>query len=269
MYYNMNSRREVHCFTRESGAVFFEPNRSQFDLNFRFFGIAVRVHPMFWLVSAIMGWSTLQDGFQYLLIWIACVFVSVLVHELGHVFMGRLFGSHGHIVLYSFGGLAIGSSALRNRWQRIAVYFAGPLAGFILFGLVWWWGRLNPHGPLLRSAILDMIVINLFWGIINLLPIWPLDGGQISRDLFDWLLPSNGIRVALGVSTVVAGLIAFIALLNTYSEEPNALVKMIPYLAFLDGIYMVLLFASLALNSYQALQIEGHRRPWDREWDQS
>ena len=252
------------------GIVFFEPNRSQYDLNFRIFGIDVRVHPMFWLVSLFMGWSALDQGFKYLFVWVACVFISVLIHELGHVFAGKLFGSHGHIVLYSFGGLAIGSSALRNRWQRIAVYFAGPLAGFILFGLVWWWkSNVDPQAlsPLLRSAIRDLFVINLFWGAINLLPIWPLDGGQISRDLMEWLHPANGIRISLGISIVAAGLIAFLALVNTYSEEPIALVRTFPYLAFLYGGYMVVLFACLAFNSYQVLQIEGQRRPWDRDRD--
>ncbi|HLJ93983.1 MAG TPA: site-2 protease family protein [Gemmataceae bacterium] len=250
--------------------MFFEPNRSPYDLNFRLFRIDIRVHPMFWLVSLIMGWNALEDGFGFLLVWVFCVFVSVLVHEMGHVFMGRLFGSHGHIVLYSFGGLAIGSSALRNRWQRIAVYFAGPLAGFLLFGLVWWAARqvdLRMMSPLVTSAVFDLVVINLFWGFLNLLPIWPLDGGQISRDVCEWLTPANGIRVAMGISLVVAGLLAFIALINTYSTEPPAIIERLPYLDFLHGGYMILLFACLAFNSYQVLQVEGRRKPSDHEWD--
>jgi Zn-dependent protease len=264
--------------------VFFEPNRSPYDWNFKLFGIDVRVHPMFWLFSIIFGWNTLEDGFPYLVAWVVCVFISVLIHEMGHVFMGRLFGSHGHIVLYSFGGLAIGSSALRNRWQRIAVYFAGPLAGFLLYGLVWWsaarhmdaaWWKAHliaedKRNLLLGSAVSYLVGINLYWGILNLLPIWPLDGGQISRDLFDGLVPETGIRVSLGISIVVAGLLAFITLINTYSAQRPAFVQMIPYLRLLYGGYLVLLFASLAFNSYQMLQIEGRRRPWDREpdyWD--
>ena len=69
------------------------------------------------------------------------MFVSILIHEFGHVWMGQAFGSRGHIVLYGFGGLAIGSNRLDSRWQRIAVSFAGPLAGFaflgILFAVLW------------------------------------------------------------------------------------------------------------------------------------
>ena len=68
----------------------------------------------------------IERGFEYLLIWIGCVFGSILIHEMGHVFMGQVFGAQGTIVLYSLGGLAIGSSNLPSRWQRIAVSFAGP-----------------------------------------------------------------------------------------------------------------------------------------------
>src|SRR5438105_4366565 len=117
--------------------LFLEPERTPYDWNWRIFGIPVRVHPLFWLISVILGWDTVHEGFQYLLLWIGCVFVSILVHELGHVFMGQVFGSPGYIVLHSFGGLAVGSSALQNRWKRIAVYFAGPLAGFLLYLPIW------------------------------------------------------------------------------------------------------------------------------------
>ena len=84
------------------------------------FGIDVRVHPLFWVMSAVLGWGWyLERNFAYLFLWVMCVFVSVLLHELGHVVVGRLFGSQGHILLYSFGGLAIGSTDLRHRWQRL------------------------------------------------------------------------------------------------------------------------------------------------------
>ena len=90
--------------------LFMEPSQTPYDLRWRMFGVPVRVHPRFWLVSVIMGWNTVHEGFQYLLIWVACSFASILIHEFGHVAMGQIFGSRGHIVLYGFGGLAIGSN---------------------------------------------------------------------------------------------------------------------------------------------------------------
>src|SRR5436305_15155392 len=109
-----------------------EPGHTPYDLKFRIAGVPVRVHPMFWLVTAIMGFSALHEptyGFALFGIWVGCVFFSILIHELGHVFMFQLCGTTAHAVLYAFGGLAVPHRPLYNRWQRIAVAFAGPLAG--------------------------------------------------------------------------------------------------------------------------------------------
>src|SRR5437763_2980709 len=126
-------------------AVFFAIQETPYDLKWRMFGIHVRVHPLFWLISGILAWDYIRVfGIPAFLIAVACIFVSILIHELGHVVMGNFFGSHGHIVLWAFGGLAIGSTHLDNRWKRIAVTFAGPGIQLILYGLL----RLaNPHIP--------------------------------------------------------------------------------------------------------------------------
>src|SRR5262249_2171168 len=82
-----------------------EPERTQFDLSWRMFGVRVRVHPMFWLISCLMGANLLNhpsgNGVGLLGIWVGCVFVSILVHEFGHVLMGRAFGADGQVVLYA------------------------------------------------------------------------------------------------------------------------------------------------------------------------
>src|SRR5438876_7238715 len=96
-------------------AVFFEPSPTPYDISWRMLGTHVRISPWFWLMTVLLGWSTTQLGFLYLFVWVACVFVSVLVHEFGHVLMGRFFGTDGHIVLFGLGGLAVGSNALSNR----------------------------------------------------------------------------------------------------------------------------------------------------------
>ena len=245
----------------------FEPERTQFDLSWRMFGVHVRVHPMFWLLACILGAQYAQIHAAFLLIWVACVFVSILVHELGHVFMGRFFGADGHIVLYSFGGVAIGSSDLASRWKRIAVFFAGPLAGFLLYGLVY---LAKPHLlPLFESrparvyvgVTLGMLeAINLYWGILNLLPIYPLDGGKISWELFSAVTPRNGPRLALGVSFTLAALIAIKAILAENGRD------ILPWLP-VGGMYTAVLFGLLAVENYLMLQqlSEQQRRPWDQD----
>jgi Zn-dependent protease len=251
------------------------------------FGIPVRVHPMFWVLSAVLGWSAVYKGVPYLLVWMGCVFVSILIHELGHVFMGRAFGADGHIVLYTFGGLAIGSNNLPSRGQRILVAFAGPLAGFLFLGAVMAAFAVlapvhfdimvdgikgliglpsqapreipQPLPPLLQEAIWDLFFINLFWGLLNLLPIWPLDGGQISRDFFTGLSRENGLRISLGISLVVSGLLAIQAL-SAHAGHP-----LVPFLWWLGGLYMAIMFGLFALQSFLLLQ-QGERRPWREDW---
>src|SRR5436309_11786 len=106
---------------RSAADMLSEPQPSPYDLHFELFGTRVRIHPFFWLFSAILGWPWMADGFHYLLIWIVCSFLSILLHEFGHIWMGKLFGNDGYIVLYSFGGLAVGSNDVRARWQRMLV----------------------------------------------------------------------------------------------------------------------------------------------------
>jgi Zn-dependent protease len=251
--------------------VLFEPNETAFDLRFRIFRIPVRVHPFFWLISALFGWpgNIGPMTMPFLLVWIVCVFVSILIHEMGHVLMGRLFGSDGYIVLYSFGGIAVGSSDLNRRWQRVLVYFAGPLAQFVLLGLTLavlvalsLGGRADFH-PLVERAFFALVAINLFWPLLNLLPIWPLDGGRISREFFEAAMPERGTRVALGVSLVVAGLLAVNAVATLTGRT------LIPVIGpLLGGGYLVFLFAMLAIGSWQMLQaVEAERRWRDEHWD--
>jgi stage IV sporulation protein FB len=271
-----------------------EPRETAWDLRWRMFGIPVRVHPMFWLVGLFMGMSAAKLGLQYVLIWVACVFASVLVHELGHVVMGMVFGQRGRIVLYAFGGLAIGSNQMTSRWQRIAVSFAGPLAGFlflaIVLGVAWlrnpgffsvYLGYFQaclgipasqhnelrealataviPH-PLEVDAVAQLIFINLLWGLVNLLPVWPLDGGQICRNVSEGISPENGLKISLGISLVTAGLLALHCIMSRFGR---------PLLPLPVGsLYTGLFFGMFALQSFQLLQqIQAQDRQRNDSWD--
>jgi stage IV sporulation protein FB len=270
--------------------LFMEPTETPYDLRFRFFGIPVRIHPMFWVITLLMGWGGIKLGVQYVLVWVACVFVSILVHEMGHVLMGQRFGSYGHIVLYGFGGLAIGSNHLGDRWQRIAVSFAGPLAGFVLLGVLllglWGWDpelfpyylyemswilglpipedahlellalqRLPPH--LVQRGIHNMIFINLLWGLVNLLPVWPLDGGQISRELCESVWPQDGLVRSLGLSMLVAGLLAAHCVMVIFGS------RLLPIP--LGSTWTAILFAVLAIQSFQLMQQANAQRHWTED----
>jgi len=269
-----------------------EPQTTEWDLRWQMFGIPVRVHPMFWLATLLMGQASLQIGAAYLVAWVACVFVSILIHELGHVLMGRVYGTNGQIVLYAFGGLAIGSNHLRNRWQRVAVSLAGPGAGFIfliaILGLLWlrnaddgtaYFALAGEHLGIdhaeeteehiramvrarrLEVAVVDnLIFINLFWGLVNLLPIWPLDGGQVCREVCNAASPGRGIVISLQISIVVSGFVAACALLDKMDR---------PILPFpFGGWFTVLFFGAFAWQSYEELKRAQSQSRWlDDHWD--
>jgi stage IV sporulation protein FB len=257
-------------------AMLVEPGQTTYDLRFRLFGTPVRVHPFFWLFSAILGWRVVdeQDGLLRLAIWIICCFLSVLLHEFGHVWTGALFGSRdSYIVLYSFGGLAVGSRDLARRWQRIAVSLAGPGIQLALYGLIWFTLRsADPASlgkiPLRALVMIAMLMeINLIWPLFNLLPVWPLDGGMVTRDVCTGITPSQGLRASLGLSIGVA---AFIAVHSLVGQSKGG--YRIPYLPV--GTYAAILFGLLAYQSWQLLQHSrwiqprvDERLPWEDDAD--
>jgi Zn-dependent protease len=236
-----------------------------YDLRFRLFGTPIRVHPFFWLFAAVIGWSHAYEGLIFLVIWVACVFVSILLHEFGHVLVGRLFGVRSHIVLQGMCGLAIPDHQPYSRWKRIAISLGGPGIQLAFWGLLEL-GLLGvPRTAIVElseyfwSAISDLLWINLIWPLFNLLPIWPLDGGQVSRELFTWRARYNGLRYSLVLS------IAFAAVIAVHS----ALVAMkapifIHWLPF-GGWWSAMLFGLLAYESYVLLQYENAGRGgWNR-----
>jgi stage IV sporulation protein FB len=171
-------------------------------LRFRLGNIPVVIEPWFWVMALVMG-SNLRG--PDILLWVGVVFVSILVHELGHAVASRAFGARAWIRLHSFGGLTYPDRKLK-RSHEILMTLAGPFAGFALAGLVYgalWqfpWLALSPKAGTLLSLAFS---VNFWWGIINLLPVPPLDGGHVALALAG---PRNERSVRI-FATIVAGLI--------------------------------------------------------------
>ncbi|WP_334143459.1 site-2 protease family protein [Rhabdothermincola sp.] len=180
----------------------------QSGLDFAVAGIPVRVLPTFFLVSILLG---LGYGDALLVgLWVAVVFASILIHELGHAAVYRWFGSDAAIVLHSFGGLTLGRSLSLGR--DLVVSLAGPaaslLVGVPLLGLA---ASGTVTGQTGEAVLMMAIWVNVGWALINLLPILPLDGGQALVSLLSMITKRDATRLVHAVSVVVAGIAVYLA----------------------------------------------------------
>jgi Zn-dependent protease len=245
--------------------LFQVPPPTRYDLRFNLAGFPVRVHPLFWLIAVLLGYSS--GNILQILVWVVVVFVSILVHELGHALAFRRYGISSQIILHFAGGLTVPESTLwGSRWanvalgpnQNIFISLAGPGAGFLFAGIViagvlLTGGAVIPTrllgfipvpgfamlpfgGELLSMFVTALLWVNIFWGVINLMPVYPLDGGSVARDVLLQVDPVDGVRKSLWVSVIVGALIALVAFF------------------LLGSLYMAILFGFLAFQSYQSLQ---------------
>jgi len=186
--------------------------------HFHVLGIPVRIEPLFWIASVLLAYG-LGDA-RLILMWVAVVLVSVLVHELGHALALKLFGQPSSIVLHGFGGLTTSPRRL-GRARSIAVSLAGPVAALGLLGIPALLLRDSGWGTQLEFdyALGDQVFglwpvlffaayVNLWWSVANLLPIRPLDGGNVLTELV-------GLQRARLVSVAVGGAAAVWAYTHT------------------------------------------------------
>jgi len=175
---------------------------------FRFFGIQVYVH-WSWFVVAFIELSTRRQNYvspvwnvaEYL-----SLFLIVLLHEFGHAFACRQTGgSANEIVLWPLGGVAYVAPPQRpgaTLWSIAAgplvnVVLLPVLFGLIIYGRAQGWVRGWPDG---MRLLLTVQQINFGLLLFNVLPVYPLDGGQILRSLL-WF--GFGRARSLQIATII------------------------------------------------------------------
>lgn len=223
----------------------FLPSRgTPYDLRFSLFRIPVTISPFFWVTAALLGFSWLYvepGGPANLIAWILCVLVSILVHEFGHALTMRAFGHWPEVVLHHFGGYA----TFRGRetpGKSFLITAAGPGVQFLLFGGVfalWLWltaaGRMPKDGTPLYAALFSMLLINLLWPLLNLLPVFPLDGGRLLLSILELLGVRSASDWTLKTGVVLGTIVAAVFLIR---------------LNFIAGA----MFAFMAMENYQTLK---------------
>jgi Zn-dependent protease len=174
--------------------------RTPLGFSFRLGPFPVAVESTFFLFPLIAFF-----GSWLVLAWVAVCFAAVLVHELGHALAARRYGAGASIRLYLLGGLT-SHDALPEPRQRVLVALAGPAAGFLLALPVLALDLLLPPArhPAVAFAVQALLSANVTWGLVNLLPVPPLDGGHVLEEV----LGPRRKALALQIGAAVAALAA-------------------------------------------------------------
>ncbi|MFL5450466.1 MAG: site-2 protease family protein [Myxococcales bacterium] len=179
-------------------------------LRFRLGPFPVHVAPSFLIAAAILGFPFMND-LAIVALWIAVVFVSVLIHELGHALVGKALGGRPEIQLEGFGGVTFPRlPAPPSATSQIGLSLAGPLAGLLPGAAGWAIDRFVAPEPGSALAIAAGLAFttSLFWTVLNLLPVLPLDGGQVLLAALQGIRKKPSVRAASIISACVAGLAA-------------------------------------------------------------
>lgn len=171
--------------------------------------IPIFIHPFFWVIAALIGWINSSGSVQWMFIWIGIIFFSVLIHEFGHALTSVCFRQRAQIQLVAMGGLTSYKGPKLKYWQQFLIIFNGPLFGFFIYlgaayllTMTW--------SPLMTDILKMTKYANLFWTVINLLPVIPMDGGQLLRVVLEGFFGVRGFKVSLLISALLSLGLAFV-----------------------------------------------------------
>lgn len=164
--------------------------------------IPVIIHPFFWIFAAILGWLA-SGTLMGMLIWVGIIFFSVLFHEYGHALTAVMFKQEARIQLIALGGVTSFDGPKLKFWQQFIITFNGPLFGFFIFLAATGLLQLDLN-PVAYRILKATQVANLFWTVVNLLPVLPLDGGQLLRIVLEASFGVKGFKAALLIGAIIA-----------------------------------------------------------------
>jgi stage IV sporulation protein FB len=202
---------------------------------FTFRGIPVFVSPMYFLLLVMFGYRDPAQG----VIWAISITLSLLVHEFGHALMARRLRHDPSIMLHGFGGLTARSRRGRDV-DEAAIVAMGPAAGLalglVVFALWLVVGQFGAGSPVIAMLVYTMLYACIVWNLLNLLPLWPLDGGQLMRlGMGRWMSPQLAAKITHSVSLFM------IVLLSVY--------------AYRHGMFFsILILVMLGMQNVQGLQ---------------
>ncbi len=208
--------------------------------------IPISIYPTFWLFAALIGYLN-SMSFIGTLIWVGIIFVSVLCHEFGHAWTAVMFGQNPRIELVALGGLTYHNGQKLSFWKQFFIVLDGPVVGFILVLIATLLLQIPAFAQGTVAYILSLTrAVNLFWTIVNLLPVMPLDGGQLLRIILERIFALKGFKYAILTSMIIALAISLFFFLT-------------------QGFLVGALFFLLAFQSYDTFRRTRHLSETDRD----
>jgi Zn-dependent protease len=191
----------------------------------RIFGIAVDLDYSWFLVFGLLTWilavsyyPTEFKNWSPQTYWIMgavtaiLLFLSVLLHELGHSVVAKRFGIPvPRITLFIFGGVSQIATEPTDATKEFWIAAAGPAVSFVLAAVFWESRLILSSDPPLLALAKYMALLNLILGAFNLIPGLPLDGGRVFRAVI-WGITHN-FRRATFVATLTGRFFGFLLIL--------------------------------------------------------
>jgi stage IV sporulation protein FB len=147
---------------------------------------------------------------------VIAIFISVLIHEIAHSYVAKKLGYNTKSIIldFLFGSANIEGDFTKSHKDSIKISIAGPISNLLLsvFSILI---ATTVEGTTLYDNLLYFASINIIFFIMNMIPIFPLDGGRISKGILSLILGDKIGRISNGViSLVITSLIFIYAVIN-------------------------------------------------------
>lgn len=161
-------------------------------------------------MAAAIGWLN-AGTLQGTAVWMAIVFLSVLVHEYGHALTALFFGQRAAVHLVVFGGFTVREGGSLSPWKQFILVLNGPLASVSLALFSGFLYTRMENETLLSEVLFITMIANFFWAALNLLPVQPLDGGKLMTILLERLFGFRGLKASFFIAALFALIISLYA----------------------------------------------------------
>jgi Zn-dependent protease len=181
-------------------------------LRFALSDIPVGIHFSFLIIGILSPSSRGID----VAAWTLVAFLAVLLHEVGHAVTARHYGATPvTITLFALGGVTVyPANEDLTPGRRFVIAAAGSIVGIVTGGavaLAWYAGVFEDAPSVIQVAATGYIWAGLGWGVLNWIPIRPLDGGAMLTSALEIVAPRRAVDIARVISIGV-GIAASIVL---------------------------------------------------------